>query len=100
LQPDRTSFARPRRFTVAIAVLCLALLSLLAVVQVVHTHATASDADHCQICVVLHAVTPAVAAAAVIILVHLSSSAPVFETRLVIRSWHPTLFTRPPPAAC
>jgi hypothetical protein len=93
---DRNS---PRTFAVA-TVVCLVLLALLAVVQVAHAHPLESDADHCPLCIVMHAVAPVAVAAAVIILVRVGTPAPVFETRAVIRPWHPTLFTRPPPVAC
>jgi len=96
-QPDWT---RSRTFAVATAVLCLLLLALLAFVQVAHVHQTASDADHCQLCVVLHTVVPAAIAAAVIILVQIGTSDAVPEVRPAIRPWHPTLFTRPPPIGC
>jgi hypothetical protein len=42
-----------------------------------------------------------VAAAVVILLVRLNAPAPpLLEARAVIRYWHPTLFTRPPPSGC
>jgi hypothetical protein len=41
-----------------------------------------------------------VVAAAVVVLVKIEVHATVFETRAVIRHWHPKLFTRPPPAGC
>jgi hypothetical protein len=78
-------------------VLCLFLLTLLTVVQIAHVHPLETDADHCPLCIVLHAVAPAAVAAAVVILVQVGSPVPIFESRSVIRPWHPTLFTRPPP---
>jgi hypothetical protein len=95
-QPDRTS-PRRRSFAVAAAALCLVLVALLSVVQVAHVHPSATDADHCQLCIVLHAAAPAAVATALVILVQLGSTSPVVETRTAIRTWHPTLFTRPPP---
>jgi hypothetical protein len=80
---------------------CVALVLLLAVVQVAHVHALQSDADHCPLCVTIHAAAPVAAAPApVIVVVPLGAPAPVAETRPAIRAWHPTLFTRPPPQAC
>jgi hypothetical protein len=80
--------------------MCLVLLALLSLVQVAHVHSTATDADHCQLCIVLHAAAPAAVTAALIVLVQLGSSMPAFQTGTAIRPWHPTLFTRPPPAGC
>jgi hypothetical protein len=97
-QPDRTS-PRRRAFAVAAAVLCLGLLVFLSVVQVAHVHPTATDADHCQLCIVLHTAAPAAVATAAVILVQLGSTSPTVEASPAIRYWHPTLFTRPPPPA-
>ena len=88
----------PRSFVVA-TVVCLVLLALLAVVQVAHIHPLNSDADHCPLCIAIHAVTPVTVAAAIIILVLVGTPAPILEPRAILRHWHPTLFTRPPPAA-
>ena len=88
----------PRSFVVA-TVVCLALLALLAVVQVAHIHPLDSDADHCPLCIAIHAVAPVAVAAAVIILVPVGAPVPLLEPRAILRHWHPTLFTRPPPAA-
>src|ERR1035437_6263120 len=100
LQAERRKNGRstPRAFAV-VTVVCLVLLALLAVVQVAHAHPLSSDADNCPLCIVMHAVAPVTVAAAVIILVQVGAPFPVFETRAVIRSWHPSLFTRTPPAA-
>jgi hypothetical protein len=83
-------------------VLCVVLLALFALVQVAHVHAVdSSDADHCPLCIMLHSAAPVAVAAAAIILVRIKTPAPVFvETRAIIRTWHPTLFNRPPPAGC
>ena len=43
---------------------------------------------------------PVAVAAAIVVLVQLQASAPVFEARTVVRHRHPKLFTRPPPAGC
>jgi hypothetical protein len=48
----------------------------------------------------MHAAAPVAVTAAVIILVHIETAAPVFEAHTVIRYWHPQLFTRPPPIFC
>lgn len=90
--------ARPRTFAVA-TVVCLLLLALLAVVQIAHVHPLESDADHCPLCIVMHAVAPVAVTAAAITLVQVGTPAPVIQVRAVIRPWHPTLFTRPPPLA-
>jgi len=89
---------RPRTF-VAATVVCLVLLALLAVVQVAHVHPLQTDADHCPLCIAMHAVAPVALAAAAVILVQVGSPVPILEPRAAIRHWHPTLFTRPPPAA-
>jgi len=83
-----------------VAVVCLFLMALLAVMQVAHTHPLESDADHCQLCIVMHTAAPAAITAVVVVLVQMETSAPVFEARAVIRHWHPKLFTRPPPTGC
>ena len=87
-----------RNFAVA-TVVCLILLALIAVVQIAHVHPLESDADHCPLCIVMHAVAPVSVAAAVIILVRVGAPAPIVEPRSILRHWHPTLFTRPPPFA-
>ncbi len=88
----------PRSFVVATAV-CLVLLALLAVVQVAHVHPLETDADHCPLCIAIHAAAPVVVAAAVVILVQVGTPAPIIESRAVLRHWNPSLFTRPPPSA-
>jgi hypothetical protein len=90
--------ARPKAFAVA-TVVCLLLLALLAVVQIAHIHPLESDADHCPLCIVMHAVAPVAVTAAVILLIQVGTPAPVIQARAIIRTWHPTLFTRPPPVA-
>ncbi len=91
--------ARPGAYATLLLV-CLALLAILTVAQVAHVHANASDADHCPLCIVMHAAVPIVASVAAIILVEVEAAAPVIEPRAVTRHWHPQLFTRPPPAGC
>jgi len=79
---------------------CLVLLALLAVVQVAHMHPFERDADRCPLCIVMHTAAPVAMAAAVVVLIQIQSSAPVFEARAAVRHWHPKLFTRPPPSGC
>ncbi len=83
-----------------VTVVCLVLLALLTVAQVAHTHLLESDADHCPLCIVMHAASPVTVAAAVVVLVKIETHAPVFEAQPTVRHWHPKLFTRPPPAGC
>jgi hypothetical protein len=84
----------------AVMVVCLVLMALLAVVQVAHSHPVESDADHCPLCIVMHTAAPVVVAAAVVVLVKLEATAPVYKAHAVVRHWHPKLFTRPPPVGC
>jgi hypothetical protein len=78
---------------------CLVLLALFTVVQVAHIHPVESDADHCQLCIVMHTAAPVAVTAAVVVLVQIETAAPVFKPRTLVRYWHPQLFTRPPPSA-
>jgi hypothetical protein len=91
--------ARPGALPV-VTVVCLVLLALLAVVQVAHMHPFERDADRCPLCIVMHTAAPVAMAAAVVVLIQIQSSAPVFEARAAVRHWHPKLFTRPPPSGC
>ena len=99
LQADfrRVSHRKPRAFGAA-AFLCLALLALLAVVQVAHMHPLDRDADHCSLCIAMHSAAPVAVMAAAVVLVRMGSPAPVVEARVVVRHWHPKLYTRPPPS--
>ncbi len=81
----------------AVAVVCLALLALLAVAQVVHTHASSTDADHCQLCLVMHSVVPAVAAAALLLMVPVAAFVPAVERFPLPVRRQTRLYTRPPP---
>ena len=83
----------------AVAVVCLALLALLAVAQVTHFHENQTDADHCQLCIVMHTLAPVAAAAAVIVIVRLGTSTPPAEPISVVRQRQSRLFIRPPPAS-
>lgn len=87
-------------FRVAVVV-CLVLVALLAVIQVTHVHSVDGDSDHCPLCVAMHSLVPLVVMVAAVVLVRIGAASPVsLETRAIIRYWHPTLFTRPPPIAC
>jgi hypothetical protein len=80
------------------AVVCLVLLALLAVVQVAHFHPQDTDADHCPLCIVMHSAVPVAMTAAVVVLVKIATGTPAaLQERAIVRYWHPTLFTRPPP---
>ena len=82
-------------------VVCLVLLAFLAVIQVTHVHASDSDADHCTLCVAMHSVVPLVVMLVTVVLVRIATPGPVLlEVATITRYWHPTLFTRPPPAGC
>lgn len=88
-------------FLPTVAVLCLVLLALLVVAQVAHVHAAASDADHCQLCTAMHSVVPFVVYVVGVLLVRIGTMALTpREVRTICRNWHPTLFSRPPPAGC
>lgn len=86
----------PRAY-VLVAMLCLALLAILTVVQVAHFHQTSSDADHCPICTVMHAVTPLSVAAVGVVLVQLGRPVSIVQTVRPGRKWPPLLLNRPPP---
>jgi uncharacterized membrane protein YqhA len=87
-------------FLPAVAVVCLVLLSLLAVAQVTHQHVNDTDADHCQLCIVMHTVAPVAVAAVIIVMVQLGASAPPAEPIVVVRLRQTRLFIRPPPVSC
>ncbi len=89
-----------RGFKVAVAVVCLALLAMLAVAQATHLHSNDTDADHCQLCIVMHTVAPAAVAAAIIVIVQLGASTPQAEPIVVARQRQIRLFIRPPPVSC
>jgi hypothetical protein len=88
--------ARPKAYA-AMVIVCLALLALLTVIQVIHVHSANTDADHCPVCVVLHAAAPMAVAATIIVLVQFETLAQVVEVRPVGTHWHRQLFIRPPP---
>jgi hypothetical protein len=78
--------------------MCLVLLVLIAMAHTAVGHPVAGDADHCSLCAAAHSLTPVALLSAAEILVRLPGSAPhLTEEPAVVRYWHPTLFTRPPP---
>jgi hypothetical protein len=79
-------------------IVCLILLAFLTVVQVAHVHPVGADTEHCPLCIVIHSVVPLLVMVTALLLVKIGTAAPVqLEARPVVRYWHPTLFTRPPP---
>jgi hypothetical protein len=87
-------------FLPVVAGLCLVLLALLAVAQAVHFHSSETDADHCQLCIVMHSAAPAAVAAAVVVMGQLRASAPQADPIVVARQRYSRLFIRPPPVSC
>ena len=87
-------------FLPVVAALCLVLLGMLAVAQVTHLHSSQTDADQCQLCIVMHTVAPVLAAAVAVVLVPMGTSAPQAEPILVARQRFSSLFIRPPPISC
>ena len=83
-----------------VAGLCLILLAMLSVAQVTHLHSSAVDADHCQLCTVMHAAVPVTATAGAVVLVQMGASEPQAEPVFVARQLQTCLFIRPPPASC
>lgn len=81
-------------------VLCLALLAMLSFAQATHLHTSQIDADHCQLCIVMHTLVPAAALADAIVLVQLGPSAPLAAPVAVSHKSQVRLFIRPPPASC
>jgi amino acid transporter len=90
---------KPRALPV-VTVVCLVLLALLTFAQIAHVHQVDTDADHCPLCIVMHAAAPVAVAAIVVVLVQIENTAPVFEPLTITRYWHPKLLTRPPPIGC
>jgi len=84
----------------AVAALCLVLLAMLAVAQVAHLHPNQADADHCQLCIVMHTAAPVAAVAAAIVVVELGTSAPLAEPSVISRQRFFHLYIRPPPVSC
>ena len=84
----------------AVALVCLALVAFLAVAQVAHLHSNPTDADRCELCIVLHSVAPVAAAAAIIVLVQLGANAAQAEPAFIVCRRQSRLFIRPPPVFC
>jgi hypothetical protein len=79
---------------------CLILLILLAVVHVAFAHSVDTDADHCPLCIVMHSVLRFLVLMVAVLLVRIATAnAEWVEICQIIRYWHPTLFTRPPPVS-
>lgn len=81
----------------AAVVVCLLLLALISVVQVTHLHPTASEADHCAVCIVMHSAAPMAMGVTAIVLVQLGISAPAVMVSAPARKRQLKLVTRPPP---
>ncbi len=86
-------------FLPVVATVCLVLLTLLAIAQVAHLHSNPTDADHCQLCIVMHTVAPTATATVAIVMVRLGVSTPQAEPILVARKPQLRLFIRPPPVS-
>ena len=78
----------------------LVLLALLAVAQVAHVHANETDADHCQLCIVMHSLVPIAPLAAAVVMVTVGMFLTQAEPAAVICQRQFRLFTRPPPVSC
>lgn len=83
-----------------VALVCLALLVVLSFAQVSHLHQSATDADHCQLCIVMHTAVPVAASPAIVVLVHLGAFAQAAEPIAIARQRQSRLFIRPPPISC
>lgn len=78
--------------------MCLVLLVLVAMAHAAIGHPVLGDADHCPLCAVMHSLVPIELLAVAEVVVLLQGPAPeLMEERAVVRYWHPTLLTRPPP---
>jgi hypothetical protein len=96
-QFGRIRLLKPSSLGVA-TVVCLILLAFLAVVQVAHVHPIGADAENCPLCIAIHSVVPFLVMVTALLLVKIGPAARVLlEVRTIVRYWHPTLFTRPPP---
>jgi hypothetical protein len=74
---------------------------LMGLVHTAGAHSTTSDADRCPLCIMMRSVAPFVVIAAAVVLIRIGTPAPkLLEVRTIVRYWHPTLFTRPPPVGC
>jgi hypothetical protein len=80
---------------------CLVVLVLFALIHMAVGHSANTDADHCPLCIVMHSVVPFLVMMVAVLLVRIESATPVsLEIQAIIRFWHSTLFTRPPPISC
>jgi hypothetical protein len=85
----------------AVMAVCLILLILLAVVHVAFAHSIDTDADRCPLCIVMHSVLQLLVMMVAVLLIRIATATTAWiEICLIVRYWHPTLFTRPPPASC
>ena len=96
----RAQSSSRQKLTLVVAGVCLVLLALLAVGQVAHLHANQSDADHCQLCIVLHTLVPVAAACAEVVFVRFGAPALQADPIVVARQRQFGLFIRPPPVSC
>lgn len=87
-------------FRLLVVGMCLVVLSLLAVAQVTHLHPNQSDADHCQLCIVMHTLVPITAAAAVVVMVQVAALDSKADPVVVATQRQFRLFIRPPPVSC
>jgi hypothetical protein len=79
--------------------MCLVLLVLVAMAHAAIGHSVAGDADHCTACVAMHSLAPIELLVVAEVLIRLNGPAPeLMEESAVVRFWHLSLFTRPPPA--
>src|ERR1700683_1717604 len=83
-----------------VAGLCLVLLATLSIAQVTHLHSNPVDADHCQLCIVMHTAAPVTAVATGIFVVEVGAPAPRAEPIAIPRQRQLRLFIRPPPVSC
>jgi hypothetical protein len=98
-QPEWTRADRRKTWAMRVtSLVCVVLLTLLTAVQVAHVHPSATDADHCPICVVMHSAAPVAVVVAAIVFVRGSAPVAVPVVHSVARPWHCSLFNRPPPA--
>jgi hypothetical protein len=96
---SRGKYRARQSFLPVVAIVCLVLLTLLSVAQVAHLHSSDTDADHCQLCIVMHTLAPVAAAAAAIVMVQLGASAPQAEPIVIVLQRQLRLFIRPPPVS-
>ena len=91
---------RGRKGFWTVAVVCLALMALLTAVQLTHLHTSATDADHCALCIAMHSAAPVAATAALVVLVRMKERVAVAEARATSRRRFSRLVSRGPPGSC